>query len=108
MLPIRAPLRGCRGTAACAATGFSCAAAAASRRQAEWPCEKDCILSPRAVAQADMLTARILLYGVPDQGSRYVELVGIIPVNSVPAGDVESCGLIQDLGGLLLGLATHE
>ncbi len=55
-----------------------------------------------------MLTARILLYGVPDQGSRYVELVGIIPVNSVPAGDVESCGLIQDLGGLLLGLATHE
>jgi hypothetical protein len=62
----------------------------------------------RAVEQADIGTARILLYGGPDQGSRDMELVGIIPVNSVPAGDVESCGLIQELRDLLIELVTRE
>lgn len=55
-----------------------------------------------------MVTARRLLYGLADQESRYVELVGIISVNSVLAGDVESCGLMQDLGGLLIELVTRE
>lgn len=62
----------------------------------------------RAVEQADIRTARILLYGGPDQGSRDMELVAIIPVNSVPAGDVESCGRIQDLRDLLIELVTRE
>lgn len=37
-----------------------------------------------------------------------MELVGIISVNSVVAGDVESCGFIKDLGGLLIELVTRE